>query len=75
MRRMKMIKPKIISITQSNKVSDTALALHKITIERQGIEIRRLLNKIERLERDRDVVVKATEYYQKLSSKKRWWKL
>ena len=70
-----MIKPKIISITQSNKVSDTALALHKITIEIQGIEIRRLLNKIERLERDRDVVVKATEYYQKLSSKKRWWKL
>ena len=70
-----MIKPKIISITQSNKVSDTALALHKITIERQGIEIRRLLNKIERLERDRDVVVRATEYYQRLSGNKKWWNI
>jgi len=61
--------PKIISITPS----DTALTLHKTTIERQGIEIRRLLSRIKNLERDREVVVRATEYYQKLSSRKRWW--
>jgi hypothetical protein len=71
-RKMMKIQPKIVAFKNFEK-TNPALELHKHLIRSLKVENSLLKQRIVKLERDREVVTRATEYYQKLSSRKKWW--
>jgi len=70
---MPKIQPRVLPFQKKEEVTPSALTLHQHTIRRQGAEIKRLHSRINKLERDREVITRATEYYQTRPPIK-WWR-
>ena len=70
---MPKIQPRVLPFQKKEEVTPSALALHQHTIRRLRAEIKRLHSRINKLERDREVITRATEYYQTRPPIK-WWR-
>jgi hypothetical protein len=69
---MTKIQPRVLPFQKKEEVTPSALALHQHTIRRLRAEIKKLHSRINKLERDREVITRAAEYYQTRPPIK-WW--
>jgi hypothetical protein len=69
---MPKIQPRVLPFQKKEEVTPSALALHQHTIRRLRAEIKKLHSRINKLERDREVITRAAEYYQTRPPIK-WW--